>query len=82
MITDQDKDKTVLAHTLMCHSIIFLDHFEKCQTKLSKKGKVQNPQKTFSNPIAQKIPKLLYENITIVDSDVKISSDEEWRDKK
>ena len=79
---DQDKDKNFLALTLMYHSIFFLDHFEKCKTKCSRKRKSTRPVENFCKPYCSRKPKPLYENITIVDLDVEISSDEEWHDKK
>ena len=82
MIMDQEKDKKLLALTLMYHSIFFLDHFEKCETKCSRKRKSTRPVENFFKPYCSKKPKPSYENIIIVDSDVKISSEEEWRDKK
>ena len=83
MIMDQDKDKNFLALTLMYHSIFFLGHFEKCETKYSRKRKSTKPVENFFKPYCSRTPpKPSYKNITIVDSDVEISSDEEWRDKK
>ena len=79
---DQDKYKKFLALILMYHSIFFVDHFEKCETKCSRKRKSTRPEENFFKSYCSKKPKPLYENITIVDSDVEISSDEEWRDKK
>ena len=79
---DRDKDKKFLALTLMYHSIFFLDHFEKCKTKCSRKRKSTRPVENFFKPYCSRKPKPLYENITIVDLDVEISSDEEWHDKK
>ena len=79
---DQDKDKKFLAVMLMYYSIFFLDHFEKCETKCSRKRKSTRPVENFFKPYCSKKSKPSYENIIIVDSDVKISSEEEWRDKK
>ena len=55
----------------------FLDHFGKCETKCSRKRKSARPVENFFKPCCSKKPKPSYENITIIDSDVEISLDEE-----
>ena len=78
MIMDQHRDKKkCLALTLMYLSIFFIDHFEKFETKCSRKRKSTRPAENFFKPYRSKKPKPLYESITIVDSDVEILSDEE-----
>ena len=79
---DRDRNKKFLALTLMYLSFFFLDHFEKCETKCSRKRKSARPVVYFFKPYCSKTPKPSYENSTIVDLDVETSSDEEWRDKK
>ena len=79
---DQDKDKKFVALILMYCSFFFLDHFGKGETKCSRKRKNTRPVENFFKPYCSKKPKPSHENVTIVDSNVEISSDEEWRDKK
>ena len=78
---DQDRDKNFLALTITYLSIFFLDNFERCETKCSRKRKSKRLVGNFLKSYCSKKPKPSYENITIVDSDVEISSDEECRDK-
>ena len=81
MIIDQDREKK-LALTLMYLSIFFLYHIGKCETERNRKRKSTRPVENFIKPCCFKKLNPSYENITIVDSDVEICSDEEWCNKK
>ena len=78
---DQDKEKKIVALTLIYHSIFFLGHLEKCETNCSRKRKSMRPVENFFKPHCSKKLKLSYENITIVHLDIEISPDKECDEK-
>ena len=78
---NQDKNKKTFNSYINVPFNFFPDHFERCETKCSRKSKSMRPIENFSKPYCSKKPKPSHENITIDDSDF-VSSDEVWLDKK